>query len=188
MGYCPIEDIVPPKTNIVVQQKTKVIVQQKTKVIVQQKTKVVVQQKTKVIVQQKIKVKTKSHTLTKPIPSNTHLIKRGSQSTCNRKLGYHDSCTLCKGKYPVPTHSDFITRRWLENLLSAILYTSFGVWLRDHYMPLQSLTPARMSWFAIGFPLLGTTEYPQAPFIVTNVPSYWVQQNTLRPLLHLAVS
>jgi hypothetical protein len=24
----------------------------------------------------------------------------------------------------------------LENLLYAILYTSFGVWLRDHYMPL----------------------------------------------------
>jgi hypothetical protein len=30
-------------------------------------------------------------------------------------------------------------------------------------MPLQLLTPARMSCFAIGFPVLGTTEYPQAP-------------------------
>jgi hypothetical protein len=32
---------------------------------------------------------------------------------------------------------------------------------RDHYIPLRRLTPARMSCFAIGFSLLGTTEYPQ---------------------------
>jgi hypothetical protein len=37
-------------------------------------------------------------------------------------------------------HSDFITHRWLENLLSAILYISFGIWSRDHYMPLQRST------------------------------------------------
>jgi hypothetical protein len=65
--------------------------------IVQLKTNVVVQQKTKVFVQQKIKVITKSHTLNKAIPFNTHLIERGSQTTCNHKLGYHDSCTLCIG-------------------------------------------------------------------------------------------
>jgi hypothetical protein len=53
-------------------------------------------------------------------------------------------------------------------------------------MPLQRLTLDRMSCFAIGFPLLGTTEYPQAPFTVAKVSPYWVQQNTLRPLLHLA--
>jgi hypothetical protein len=31
-----------------------------------------------------------------------HLIERGSQTAYNRKLGYHDSCTLCKGSglYP----------------------------------------------------------------------------------------
>jgi hypothetical protein len=52
-------------------------------------------------------------------------------------------------------------------------------------MPLQRLTLDRMSCFAIGFPLLGTTEYPQAPFTVAKVFPYWVQQNTLRPLLHL---
>jgi hypothetical protein len=52
-------------------------------------------------------------------------------------------------------------------------------------MPLQRLTLDHMSYFAIGFPLLGTTEYPQAPFTVTKVSPYWVQQNTLRPLLHL---
>jgi hypothetical protein len=53
-------------------------------------------------------------------------------------------------------------------------------------MPLRTLTPARMSCFVIGFPLLGTTEYPQTPFTVAKVSPYWVQQNTLRPLLHLA--
>jgi hypothetical protein len=56
----------------------------------------------------------------------------------------------------------------------------------DHYMPLQRLTLDHMSCFAIGLPLLGTTEYPQAPFTVANVSQYWVQQNTLMPLLHLA--
>jgi hypothetical protein len=53
-------------------------------------------------------------------------------------------------------------------------------------MPLQRLTLARMSCFVIGSSLLGTTEYPQTPFIVAKVSPYWVQQNTLRPLLHLA--
>jgi hypothetical protein len=32
----------------------------------------------------------------------------------------------------------------LENLPFAILYTSFGVWPRDHYMPLQRFTIGRM--------------------------------------------
>jgi hypothetical protein len=52
-------------------------------------------------------------------------------------------------------------------------------------MPLQRLTLDCMSCFAIGFPLLGTTEYPQTSFTVTKVSPYWVQQNTVRPLLHL---
>jgi hypothetical protein len=52
-------------------------------------------------------------------------------------------------------------------------------------MPLQRLTLDHMSCFVICFPLLGTTEYPQAPFTVAKVPPYWVQQNTLGPLLHL---
>jgi hypothetical protein len=134
-----------------------------------------IQQKTKVIIQHMTKVNTKSHTLTKSIPSNTHLIERGSQTACNRKLGYHDSCIHCKGKYTVPTHSDFITRRWLENLLSAILYTSFGIWPRDHYMPLWRLTLAHMSCLVRGFPLLGITEYPHAPFAVAKLSPFWVQ-------------
>jgi hypothetical protein len=53
-------------------------------------------------------------------------------------------------------------------------------------MPLQRLTLDHMHCFAIGFPLLGTTEYHQSPFTVAKVSSYWVQQNTLGPLLHLA--
>jgi hypothetical protein len=53
-------------------------------------------------------------------------------------------------------------------------------------MPLQRLTLDHISYFTIGFPLLGTTEYPQTPFTAAKVSPYWVQQNTLRPLLHLA--
>jgi hypothetical protein len=51
-------------------------------------------------------------------------------------------------------------------------------------MALRRLTPARMSYFVIGFPLLGTTEYPQAPLapcglvgIVIPVPLF--QQDKL---------
>jgi hypothetical protein len=36
-----------------------------------------------------------------------------------------------------------------------------------------------MSCFAIGFPLLGITVYPQAPFAIAKVSPSWVQQNTL---------
>jgi hypothetical protein len=41
----------------------------------------------------------------KIIPNHTipfHLIKRESQTACNRKLGYHDNCTLCKGSAMYP--------------------------------------------------------------------------------------
>jgi hypothetical protein len=31
-----------------------------------------------------------------PIPIQTHLIKRGSQTACNHKHDCHDSCTLCR--------------------------------------------------------------------------------------------
>jgi hypothetical protein len=41
-------------------------------------------------------------------------------------------------------------------------------------MPLQRLTPDHISCFAIGFPLLGTTEYSQASFVVAKVSQYWV--------------
>jgi hypothetical protein len=55
-------------------------------------------------------------------------------------------------------------------------------------MPLQRLTLDHMYCFTIGFPILGTIEYPQDTLAITKVSPYWVQQNTLRPLLHLAVS
>jgi hypothetical protein len=42
-------------------------------------------------------------------------------------------------------------------------------------MPLQRLTLDHMYCFAIGFPLLGTTEYPQAPFTVVKVSPYQVE-------------
>jgi hypothetical protein len=57
----------------------------------------------------------------------------------------------------------------LENPIFTILYPSFGVWPRDHYMPLQMSILDRMSCFAIGFPLLDRTQYPQAPFVVAKV-------------------
>jgi hypothetical protein len=53
-------------------------------------------------------------------------------------------------------------------------------------MSLQRLTLDHMSYFAIGFPLLGIAEYPHAPFIIDKVFPYLVPQNTLRPLLHHA--
>jgi hypothetical protein len=46
-------------------------------------------------------------------------------------------------------------------------------------MPLRRLTLDRMSCFAIGFPLLGTAEYSQAPFAIAKVSPSWVQQNTI---------
>jgi hypothetical protein len=48
-------------------------------------------------------------------------------------------------------------------------------------MSLQRLTLDHMSCFAIDFPLLGTTEYPHAPFTVAKIFQYGVQQNTLGP-------
>jgi hypothetical protein len=41
-------------------------------------------------------------------PTPYHLVKRGSQTTYNRMHGCHDSCTLCKGKHPVPMSGHFI--------------------------------------------------------------------------------
>jgi hypothetical protein len=41
-------------------------------------------------------------TKARPIPPHSHLIKRGPQTACNRKLSYHDSCTLCKGSALYP--------------------------------------------------------------------------------------
>jgi hypothetical protein len=48
--------------------------------------------------------------------------------------------------YPHIVISSLIER--LENIFFAILYTSFGVWPRDYYMPLQRFTMGRMSGLA----------------------------------------
>jgi hypothetical protein len=61
-----------------------------------------------------------------------------------------------------------------------------GVRPGDHYIPLQMLTLDHMSCFAVGFPLLGTTEYPHVPFVVAMVSQYWIQQEYPKALLHLA--
>jgi hypothetical protein len=78
-----------------------------------------------------------------PIPTHSHpnhLIKRGSQTACNHKLGYPDRCTLCKGStlYPRVVISSLAKR--LQKPPFCHSYTSFGVWPRDHYMSLQRLT------------------------------------------------
>jgi hypothetical protein len=62
----------------------------------------------------------------------------------------------------------------LKNLLFVIPYTSFGVWPRYHYMPLQRSTLDRMSSFALGFPLLDITQYPRASFTVAKISPYWI--------------
>jgi hypothetical protein len=41
-------------------------------------------------------------------------------------------------------------------------------------MPLQRSTLDRMSCFALGFPLLDITQYPQAPFTVAKVSLCWI--------------
>jgi hypothetical protein len=53
-------------------------------------------------------------------------------------------------------------------------------------MTFQRLILDHMSFFAIGFSLLGTTEYPHTPFAVAKIFPYSVQQNTLKLPLHLA--
>jgi hypothetical protein len=68
------------------------------------------------------------------------LIKRGSQTTYNRKLDYHDSYTLCKGSAPYPRVVISSLANWLEEPPFYHSYTFFGAWPRDHYMPLQRAT------------------------------------------------
>jgi hypothetical protein len=73
-----------------------------------------------------------------------------------KKKKDYNSCTLCRGLCPVPTHSDFITFQRLENLHVAMPakhnHTSFGVRPRDHYMPLQRFTLCSMTCLAKVFP------------------------------------
>jgi hypothetical protein len=98
-----------------------------------------------------------------------HLIERESHTTYNRMFGYHDSCTLYKGSalYQRVVISSLIG--WLGNLPFAILYTSFGVWPRDHYMSLQWSTTGvchTLLWFS-----KQTVPACSAKVSYTNVPS-----------------
>jgi hypothetical protein len=54
--------------------------------------------------------------------------------------------TKVSALYPRVVISSLAKR--LENLFFTILYFSFGVWLRDHYMPLQRFIMGRMFGFA----------------------------------------
>jgi hypothetical protein len=63
-----------------------------------------------------------------------------SQTACNRKHSYHDSCTLCRGSalYPRVVISSLAKRLWIPHFCHD--YTSSGVWPRDDYMLLQRST------------------------------------------------
>jgi hypothetical protein len=50
-----------------------------------------------------------------------HLVKRGSQTACNHKHDYLDSCTLCKGSALYTRVVISSLAKQLENLLFAIL-------------------------------------------------------------------
>jgi hypothetical protein len=123
----------------------------------------------------------KASTKTWPIPSHSHpnhLIKRGSQTACNRKLGYHDSCTLCKDStlYPRVVISSLAKRLLKPPFCHS--YTSFGVWPRDHYMIIQRST------IGVCHDLLRSPEQTvpacSAKVSRTNVPSctMWFRQFT----------
>jgi hypothetical protein len=111
---------------------------------------------------------TQSLTLSpKPIPSNTDLIERGSHTACNRKLDYHDSCTLCRGKYPVPTSSDFITFRRLENLHVAMPPNIIALPWYETKRSLHAfikVNPRSYVLFCHRFPLIGYNRIPSGPF------------------------
>jgi hypothetical protein len=59
---------------------------------------------------------------------------------CNRKLDYHDSCTLYKGSALYPRVVISLLAKWLEKPPFCHSYTSFGGWPRDRYMSLQRFT------------------------------------------------
>jgi hypothetical protein len=54
-------------------------------------------------------------------PTPYHLVKRGSQTACNRKHSCHDSYTLCKGSALYPRVVISLLAKRQENLLFAIL-------------------------------------------------------------------
>jgi hypothetical protein len=73
-----------------------------------------------------------------------------NQTVCNRKLDYHDSCTLRKGSAMYPRLVILSLAKRLEKPPFCHSYTFFGAWTRDHYMPLQRPT-TRVFMLCYGF-------------------------------------
>jgi hypothetical protein len=112
-----------------------------------------------------------------PFPSN-HLIKRGSQTAYNRKIGYHDSCTFCKVStlYPRVLISSLAKRLYKPPFCHS--YTFFVVWPRDHYMLLQRSTTGvchSLLQFSNKWSPLAVLRFP-----TQNIPSctMWFRQFT----------
>jgi hypothetical protein len=109
----------------------------------------------------------KASTKTWPAPSHSHpnhLIKRGSQTACNCKLDYHDSCALCEGStlYLWVVISSQAKRLYTPPFCQD--HTDFGVWLRDHYMLLQRSTTG-VCYALLRFP------NKRSPLAVTRFPA-----------------
>jgi hypothetical protein len=81
-----------------------------------------------------------------PIPIQSNLIEKGSHTSCNRELGCHDSCTLCKDSTMYPWVMISLLAKRLEKHTFCHSYTSSTVWSKDHYMSLQRST-TRVSVF-----------------------------------------
>jgi hypothetical protein len=113
-----------------------------------------------------------------PIPNQTNLIKRGSYIACNHKLGYLDSCTLCKSSALYPRVVISSLSRRLEKPPFCHSCTSFSVWPKDHYMSLQRSTIGvchALLWYP-----KQTLPACSAKVFRTNIPSctMWFSQVT----------
>jgi hypothetical protein len=109
---------------------------------------------------------TQSLTLSpKSISSNTHLIERGSQTACNRKLGYHDSCTLYRALYPrVVISSPFSDYR--TSMLPCRRSTITVPWCkaRRSLHAFTNINPRSYVLLCHRFPLVGYNRIPSGPF------------------------
>jgi hypothetical protein len=85
----------------------------------------------------------------KPLPKTNSqiLILGGSHTTSDQEHDYYNNFTLykCCTMYPRIVISSLI--KWLENLLTTIFYTAYGV-SKDHYMSLQRIFLGCMSCHA----------------------------------------
>jgi hypothetical protein len=93
-----------------------------------------------------------------------HLIKRGSQTACNRKLGYHDSYTLCRGctLYPRVVISSLAKR--LENLLFVIFLHFLWCMAQRSLHAFTKVNPRSFVLICHRFPPVGYHTVPSGPF------------------------